>query len=328
MGFTNLTRASSVPPLSSLLSSLLRQDAPLTPTRTSPSSPLPLFDKFTEYQGSNTMKATLAFDTLRGLSPYLTLLANLATQLVCVSGVNQLTSRVSSVSTNLVLTTRKALSLLFSVWWFGNGWNDQLGLGAGFVFAGSIIYTTVASASSNSTSTKPSSAENPAGLNSPGNVKTESPTPARTIPIKREDSIRIPFTPPQPNQKANWKEEDTDDDDNTNTNGPGGHNMLTRRRVHKMEFAETELDLDDGLRGGPVKVRTETRRLPATRRRIEGTVSGGDEQGPEDEDGADRGGEQGPEGEPRELYNGTGVRRGEVLPTLTGDDSGWTTLMR
>ncbi|THH02688.1 hypothetical protein EW026_g222 [Hermanssonia centrifuga] len=200
------------------------------------------------YTGRNTTKATLVFGTLRGLSPYLTLLANLATQLVCVSGVNQLTSRVSSVSTNLVLTTRKALSLLFSVWWFGNGWNDQLGLGAGFVFAGSIIYTTVASASSNSTSTKPSSAENPARLNSPGNVKTESPTPARTIHIKREDSIRIPFTPPQPNQKANWKEEDTDDDDNTNTNGPGGHNMLTRRRVHKMEFAETELDLDDGLR--------------------------------------------------------------------------------
>ncbi len=65
-----------------------------------------------------------------------------------------------------------------------------------------------------------------------------------------------------------------------------------------------------------------TPRHRVTRRRVEGTVSGGDEQGPEDEDGADRGGEQGPEGEPRELYNGTGVRRGEVLPTLTGDDSG------
>lgn len=95
--------------------------------------------------------------------PYLILTGNLITQLVCVSGVNQLTSvrhslirtffqrtnenwvvqRVSSVSTNLVLTTRKAMSLCFSVWWFGNGWNTQLGAGAGMVFAGSVMYTLV-----------------------------------------------------------------------------------------------------------------------------------------------------------------------------------------
>ena len=56
--------------------------------------------------------------------------------------------RVSSVSTNLVLTTRKALSLCFSVWWFGNGWNAQLGVGAGMVFLGSLLYTAVTSHSS------------------------------------------------------------------------------------------------------------------------------------------------------------------------------------
>lgn len=55
--------------------------------------------------------------------------------------------RVSSVSTNLVLTTRKAISLCFSVWWFGNGWNEQLGVGAGMVFLGSILYTIVTSRS-------------------------------------------------------------------------------------------------------------------------------------------------------------------------------------
>lgn len=53
--------------------------------------------------------------------------------------------RVSSVSTNLVLTTRKAISLCFSVWWFGNGWNAQLGAGAGMVFLGSLFYTAVTS---------------------------------------------------------------------------------------------------------------------------------------------------------------------------------------
>ncbi|EMD38858.1 hypothetical protein CERSUDRAFT_47843 [Gelatoporia subvermispora B] len=77
------------------------------------------------------------------LVPYIVLAANLVTQLICVSGVNQLTSRVSSVSTNLVLTTRKAISLCFSVWWFGNGWNTQLGAGAGMVFLGSLLYTLV-----------------------------------------------------------------------------------------------------------------------------------------------------------------------------------------
>jgi len=84
---------------------------------------------------------------------------NLVSQLVCVSGVNRLSSvrhaypvlastslnsepqQVSSVSTNLVLTARKALSLCLSIWWFGNGWNVQLGIGAGMVFLGSVMFS-------------------------------------------------------------------------------------------------------------------------------------------------------------------------------------------
>lgn len=50
--------------------------------------------------------------------------------------------QVSSVSTHIVLTARKAISLCFSVWWFGNGWNAKLALGAAMVFTGSILYTT------------------------------------------------------------------------------------------------------------------------------------------------------------------------------------------
>ncbi|KAI0675468.1 UAA transporter [Trametes maxima] len=86
------------------------------------------------------------FGRFSALVPYAILGANMLTQLACVSGVNQLTSHVSSVSTNLVLTTRKALSLCFSVWWFGNGWNAQLGAGAGMVFLGSLLYTFVSAA--------------------------------------------------------------------------------------------------------------------------------------------------------------------------------------
>ncbi|KAJ7081374.1 UAA transporter [Mycena belliarum] len=66
---------------------------------------------------------------------------NLCSQLVCVSGVNRLSSQVSSVSTNLVLTARKAISLCFSVWWFGNDWNAELGIGAAMVFSGSLLFT-------------------------------------------------------------------------------------------------------------------------------------------------------------------------------------------
>ncbi|OBZ66479.1 UDP-N-acetylglucosamine transporter YEA4, partial [Grifola frondosa] len=96
---------------------------------------------------SSTPHASGIPSVLSFIVPYLVLAANLVTQLACVSGVNQLTSHVSSVSTNLVLTTRKALSLCFSVWWFGNGWNAQLGVGAGMVFLGSLLYTFVSSRS-------------------------------------------------------------------------------------------------------------------------------------------------------------------------------------
>jgi len=75
------------------------------------------------------------------LGPYIILAGNLISQLICVSGVNKLSSQVSSVSTNLVLTTRKALSLCLSVWWFGNEWNMQLGTGAMMVFVGSLLFT-------------------------------------------------------------------------------------------------------------------------------------------------------------------------------------------
>ncbi|KAF8507968.1 UAA-domain-containing protein [Hysterangium stoloniferum] len=81
--------------------------------------------------------------------PYIILSLNLVMQLVCTSSVNRLSSSVSSVSINLILTTRKALSLCISVWWFGNSWDKRLVLGASVVFIGTILYTL-----SSSTSTK------------------------------------------------------------------------------------------------------------------------------------------------------------------------------
>ncbi|KAF4586154.1 golgi uridine diphosphate-N- acetylglucosamine transporter [Pleurotus pulmonarius] len=80
-------------------------------------------------------------DAVLSVSPYIILAVNLVSQLICVSAVNRLSSQVSSVSTNIVLTARKATSLCLSVWWFGNGWNWQLGAGAGMVFLGSSLFT-------------------------------------------------------------------------------------------------------------------------------------------------------------------------------------------
>ncbi|KZW00040.1 UAA transporter [Exidia glandulosa HHB12029] len=88
-------------------------------------------------ESRRSIQAIRAYD-LQTILPLV--ISNTLTQSLCVAGVNQLMSRVSSVSTNIALTTRKALSLCLSVWWFGSGWNTQLGLGASLVGIGTLVY--------------------------------------------------------------------------------------------------------------------------------------------------------------------------------------------
>ena len=76
---------------------------------------------------------------------YLILGLNVFTQLVCAAGVNRLTSRVSSLTVNLTLVVRKAVSLVISLTLFGNREMNQqqrllLSGGAGLVFIGTILY--------------------------------------------------------------------------------------------------------------------------------------------------------------------------------------------
>ena len=71
---------------------------------------------------------------------------NVLTQLVCVAGVNRLTSRVSSLTVNLTLVVRKAVSLIISLALFGDGgmsrWQRFLLFGgAGLVFVGTVLYS-------------------------------------------------------------------------------------------------------------------------------------------------------------------------------------------
>jgi UDP-xylose/UDP-N-acetylglucosamine transporter B4 len=77
---------------------------------------------------------------------YLILGLNVSTQLVCVAGVNRLTSRVSSLTVNLTLVVRKAVSLIVSLMLFGDRDMDKqqrllLSGGAGLVFIGTVLYS-------------------------------------------------------------------------------------------------------------------------------------------------------------------------------------------
>ena len=75
-------------------------------------------------------------------SYYVRLALNVFTQLLCINGVNRLTSRVSSLSVSLVLVVRKAVSLVISVVLLnGQAGSISLWFGAAAVMVGTIGYT-------------------------------------------------------------------------------------------------------------------------------------------------------------------------------------------
>lgn len=75
-------------------------------------------------------------------SIFIHLFLNTITQLLCVIGVNRLTGRVTSLTVTLILTVRKAVSLLLSVAVYGGQANAQMWAGAALVFLGTIGYST------------------------------------------------------------------------------------------------------------------------------------------------------------------------------------------
>ncbi|KIM34087.1 hypothetical protein M408DRAFT_59453, partial [Serendipita vermifera MAFF 305830] len=66
---------------------------------------------------------------------------NVVTQAGCVSGANRLASSTSSVQTSLLLTVRKAISLIVSILWFGSGWNGGIVAGGLLVSVGTMLYS-------------------------------------------------------------------------------------------------------------------------------------------------------------------------------------------
>ncbi|WVQ75157.1 hypothetical protein IAR50_004766 [Cryptococcus sp. DSM 104548] len=90
---------------------------------------------------SPTINKLIAWQDLLIPSALFALALNLFTQGLCVRGVNRLTTRVSAVTVNLVLTVRKAVSLGISVWYYGSGATWGLMIGGGMVLLGTILYS-------------------------------------------------------------------------------------------------------------------------------------------------------------------------------------------
>jgi UDP-xylose/UDP-N-acetylglucosamine transporter B4 len=68
------------------------------------------------------------------------LLLNACTQYFCIKGVAQLSARSSSLTVGIVLNVRKLVSLLLSIWFFGNKLAPGVLMGAAIVFVGGGLY--------------------------------------------------------------------------------------------------------------------------------------------------------------------------------------------
>ena len=73
------------------------------------------------------------------------LLLNAFTQYFCIKGVNQLSAQSSSLTVGIVLNIRKLVSLLLSIWIFGNRLAPGVLVGAAIVFIGGGLYALPAS---------------------------------------------------------------------------------------------------------------------------------------------------------------------------------------
>ncbi len=69
------------------------------------------------------------------------LVANVLTQYACIRGVNLLAAASSALTVTIVLNIRKLVSLLLSIWLFGNSLAFGTILGATLVFGGGALYT-------------------------------------------------------------------------------------------------------------------------------------------------------------------------------------------
>jgi len=76
-------------------------------------------------------------------SMLLYLIGNIFTQYLCISAVFVLTTECASLTVTLVVTLRKFLSLLFSIWYFNNPFTTLHWLGTVLVFGGTLLFSDI-----------------------------------------------------------------------------------------------------------------------------------------------------------------------------------------
>jgi UDP-xylose/UDP-N-acetylglucosamine transporter B4 len=72
--------------------------------------------------------------------PVILLFLNALTQMLCILGVNRLSAQSSSLTVSIILNVRKLVSLLLSIWLFGNKLPLGVMAGAAIVFIGGGLY--------------------------------------------------------------------------------------------------------------------------------------------------------------------------------------------
>lgn len=70
---------------------------------------------------------------------------NVVTQYICIRSVYILTSECTSLTVTLVVTLRKFMSLMFSIFYFRNPFTLYHWLGTVLVFGGTLIFVELAS---------------------------------------------------------------------------------------------------------------------------------------------------------------------------------------
>ena len=73
----------------------------------------------------------------------LQLAANVVLQYFCILSVFVLTTECTSLTASLVLTIRKFISVLFSIWYFQNPFTPLHWVGTGLVFGGIVLFSDI-----------------------------------------------------------------------------------------------------------------------------------------------------------------------------------------
>eukprot|EP00096_Caligus_rogercresseyi_P016544 TRINITY_DN9243_c0_g1_i1.p1 TRINITY_DN9243_c0_g1~~TRINITY_DN9243_c0_g1_i1.p1 ORF type:complete len:317 (-),score=52.82 TRINITY_DN9243_c0_g1_i1:12-962(-) len=92
---------------------------------------------------SHHMNITLSSEVIYFGMPIIAfyLIANILTQFVCIRSVFLLTSECASLTVTLIITLRKFISILVSIWYFQNPFTVAHWMGAVLVFTGTAIFT-------------------------------------------------------------------------------------------------------------------------------------------------------------------------------------------